>query len=102
MTNEEIAVNLTKNNEEIKSLKHRMDDVETKQNEIETLTASVNKLAINMEYMLKEQKDQGNRLKQLEIAPLDGAKQLRATVISSIVTAVIGAIIGALLALIIK
>lgn len=102
MTDENVTITLTKHGEEIKSLKHRMDDVETKQTEIETLTASVNKLAINMEYMVQEQKDQGNRLKQLEVAPAEHAKSIRATIISSIVTAVVGAIIGALLALIIK
>jgi len=101
MREEDVTIALTKHGEEIKSLKHRMDDVETKQNEIETLTASVNKLAINMEHMLKEQQDQGNRLKQLETAPVENVKAIRTTVISSIVTAVVGAIIGALLALII-
>lgn len=38
---------------------------------IQELTLSVNRLAINMENMLTEQKDQGKRIKALESEPAD-------------------------------
>lgn len=101
MTESEIALKLNDHEHEIKSAKHRLDAVEKKQTEIETLTLSVNKLAINMEHMLKEQQEQGKRLKTLENEPADNMKALRKTIISSVITCVLGAIIGAVLALII-
>lgn len=88
--------------EETKSVKHRMDEAEKKIDSIHELSLSVNKLALNMEYMVSEQKEQGDRLKTLEQVPMDNANYFKRQIISSILTGIIGAIIGALLALIIK
>ena len=55
-----------------------------------SLTASVEKLALNMENMLKEQEAQGNRLEALE--DRDGEKWR--TVTSYVMTTVIGIMIG--------
>ena len=46
MTEQEVALKLNDHDHEIKSLKHRVSDVEKKQTEIETLTLSVSKLAV--------------------------------------------------------
>lgn len=98
---EEIDIELKINDHEheIGSLKHRVKSIEEKQSEISTLTNSVNELAINMRYMLEEQKEQGNRLRALETEPSDNAKYYRRTIIASVITAVVGAAIGALIAL---
>lgn len=98
---EEIDIELKINDHEheIGSLKHRVKSIEEKQSEISTLTNSVNELAINMRYMLEEQKEQGNRLRALETEPSDNAKYYRRTIITSVITAVVGAAIGALIAL---
>lgn len=88
--------------EETKSIKHRMDAAEKKIDSIHELSISVNKLALNMEYMVNEQKEQGNRLKTLEQVPMENANYLKRQVVNSILTGVIGAILGALLALILK
>lgn len=97
---QKIALKLNDHDHEIKSLKHRVDDVEKKQSAIGELATSVNTLAINMQHMLEEQKAQGKRLQRLESEPLDNAKYVKRTVISCIITSVVGAVIGALIALI--
>lgn len=101
MNDQQIALKLNDHDHEIKSLKHRVEEVEQKQSEIGELTQSVNKLAINMGYMLDEQKEQGERLKKLETEPADNAKYYKRTIISCVITTVIGGILGALIALLV-
>ena len=101
MNENEIALKLNDHDHEIKSLKHRMTDMEKKQSEIETLTLSVSELAINMRHMLEEQREQNERLKALESAPADEVKTIHRTLITTVITTVVGAIIGAILTLII-
>ena len=59
MNEQQIAFKLNDHDHEIKSLKHRVEEVEQKQSEIGELTQSVNKLVINMGYMFDKQKEQG-------------------------------------------
>jgi len=101
MNDQQIALKLNDHDHEIKSLKHRVEEVEQKQSEIGELTQSVNKLAINMGYMLDEQKEQGERLKKLETEPADNAKYYKRTIISCVITTVLGGILGALIALLV-
>ena len=79
----------------------RMEDEDRRQNrrieileesvqQFTSLTASVEKLALNMENMLKEQEAQGNRLEALE--DRDGEKWR--TMISYVGTTIIGILIG--------
>lgn len=99
---EEVRLKLNDHDHEIKSLKHRVSDIESKQSEIGSLAQSVNELAINMRYMVEEQKKQGERLRKLEAEPLDNAKYYKRTIITAIITAFIGAILGAIISLVIK
>ena len=101
MNEQQIALKLNDHDHEIKSLKHRVEEVEQKQSEIGELTQSVNKLAINMGYMLDEQKEQGERMKKLETEPADNAKYYKRTIISCVITTVLGGILGALIALLV-
>lgn len=101
MTEQEVALKLNDHDHEIKSLKHRVNDMEKKQTEIETLTISVSKLAVNMQHMLEEQREQNQRLKALESAPADEVKTIHKTLLTAVITTVVGAIVGAILALII-
>lgn len=82
----------------------RMEDENNRQNkrigaledtvrQISALTVSVEKLAVNMESMLKEQGKQGERLATLE--ERDGDKWR--TVTSHIIMAVVGAVISFIL-----
>lgn len=68
----------------------RIEILEKSVQQFTSLTASVEKLALNMENMLKEQEAQGNRLEALE--DRDGEKWR--TVTSYVMTTVIGIMIG--------
>lgn len=68
----------------------RIEILEKSVQQFTSLTASVEKLALNMENMLKEQEAQGNRLEALE--DRDGEKWR--TLISYVGTTVIGILIG--------
>ena len=101
MTNEDIAVRLENHEQEIKSLKHRMKAQEDRDKALSELTVSVKTLAVNMEYMAKEQKKQGEHLEQLEHEPAENFKYYRRLIIGCIFTTIIGAVVGAIIATII-
>ena len=67
----------------------RIDILEAKVEQFTSLANSVEKLAINMESMLKEQEKQGKRLETLESR--DG--EMWRTVASHIITAIVGAVV---------
>lgn len=69
---------------------HRIEDLEQDVKSLKALNTSIEKLALNMENMLKEQKKQGERLENLEAR--DGEMWRR--VVSYIITAVIGVLVG--------
>lgn len=98
MTDEAIAVRLENHEQEIKSLKHRMDEREEKDKTLSELTTSVRTLAVNMEYMAKEQQKQGERLERLEHEPTDEYKHYKRLIIGCIITTVIGTVLCAILA----
>lgn len=98
MTNEDIAVRLENHEQEIKSLKHRMDEQEGKDKTLTELTISIKTLATNMEYMAKEQQEQGERLERLEHEPVDNYKHYKRLVIGCVLTTIIGALLGVILA----
>lgn len=98
----DILLKINDHDHEIKSLKHRMDGVEAKQNDIYNLTLSVHDLAKSVEGLAKSQAEQRRRLEALEKEPAENAKFYRRTIISCIITAVVGALVGAAIALILK
>ena len=61
MTDEEVAVKFENHDQQIKSLKHRMDEQEEQGKSLSSLALSVQKLALSMESMIEEQKSQGER-----------------------------------------
>ena len=87
--------------EEHEEFRRRIDDENGRQNKrielleennkrMETLNISIEKLAVNMESMLKEQLLQGKRLEILESR--DG--EMWRKIVSYILTAIIGVVIG--------
>lgn len=76
--------------EENKRQNRRIDLLEQNVEKMGALTTSVEKLATNMESMLKEQEKQGKRLETLESR--DG--EMWRKVVGYIVTAVVGIILG--------
>lgn len=102
MTNEEIALKLMAHEHEIKSLKHRVDEQEEKNDVLNKLTTAVEVLATNMENMSKEQIKQGERLERLEREPADDQRYYKRTVVSCIITGVISAVVGGVMAFILQ
>lgn len=81
----------------IGSLEARMKKAEHMADTLHELALSVKELTVNQTQMLKEQQEQGTRIKVLEEEPGKNAKQLRQRVIETIVTCIISALIGGLL-----
>ena len=65
--------------------------------EINTLTVSVEKMAVNMGNMLDELKRQGERLGKLEQEPAETSRQIKLAIITSIIGTVVGAVATAAL-----
>lgn len=68
----------------------RIEILEESNKQLVTLTSSVEKLAVNMENMLKVQNQQGERLEELE--GRDGEMWRKVT--GYIITAVVGIVVG--------
>lgn len=99
MIEHEVAVKLENHDQQIKSLKHRMDGQEKQDETMQELVVSVKLLAVNMENMLEAQKAQGERLEKLESEPGENWKNMKRTAISTIVSTLVGAIAGGLIIL---
>ena len=97
MTAEEVTISLTAHEHEIGSLKHRMKHVESQVEAINKLTASVENLALSVQQMLREQKEQGGRLTRLEYRPVQEARSIRREAIKALVSALVGGVLAALL-----
>ncbi|MBD5101224.1 MAG: hypothetical protein HDT27_00730 [Subdoligranulum sp.] len=69
---------------------HRLMMLEESTRRLEQMNVSIERLAVNMENMLKEQLQQGKRLGQLEAR--DG--ELWRKVISHVITTAVGAVLG--------
>ena len=89
----EIAVKLEAHEHEIASLKHRVKELEAESKVIQELAISVNKMAVNMENMLEEQKRQGVRLEMLEKVPVETNRQVKAAIITAFAGGIVGAFI---------
>ncbi|WP_343249076.1 hypothetical protein [Diplocloster hominis] len=95
----ETAVKFEGHDHEIGSLKHRVKELEADSKSLQELVLSVRELAINMEHMLTEQRQQGERLLTLESAPANTCRLIRNSVITALAGGVVGAIITAVITL---
>lgn len=75
--------------DEHKRLHYRINDIEKTVDRIQDLAQSVERLAVSMENMAEEQKDQGKRLKTLE--GKDGAMWRKVS--GYVITTVVGAVV---------
>ena len=87
----EVAVKRENHDQQIKSLKHRMEEQEEQSKAINDLVLSVQKLAINMERMLNEQTSQNERLQKLEQEPAKQWSNMKRTIFNTVVGAGAGA-----------
>lgn len=84
----------------------RLDVLENAVNQMNSLTISVERMAVNMENMLEAIEHQGNlienqneRLDKIEKEPADNYKQIKMLIITTIIGAIAGGIASQLLAL---
>lgn len=70
----------------------RIDLLEESVRQNASLVTSVEKLAINMENMLQEQKDQGARLQKLENEPAERWNSAKKTTFTTIISVMAGAL----------
>lgn len=76
--------------DENKRQNHRLEALEETVKQVAAISTSVEKLALNMENMLKEQVNQGKRLETLESQ--DG--EMWRKVVGYVATAVVGIVVG--------
>ena len=90
MTNEEIAVELARQEQHLKSQAHRIDELEEYQKETRNLVRSVDKLAQSMQTMATEQERQGTQIDALESSKCDTFKYWLRTILTAVATGLIG------------
>lgn len=83
-------------------LEKRMDILEEQSKSINSLTLSVERLVLSMESMLKEQTEQGDRLKKLEDQPAEKWNTLQTTLFTAFISTIGGGIAAALITFIAK
>lgn len=96
MTNEEVAAKFADHENRLKVSEHRVADLEESQKQIYDLTISVKELAMSVKSMVEEQKEQSERIKKLEEAPVEKWNTVQKTMISGVVGALVGAVMAAL------
>ena len=77
----------------------RIEILEDEVKQINALTTSVERMAVNMENMVKELGKQGDRLENLEKEPVETSKHIRRTIIASVISAVVTAVVSAIIVL---
>lgn len=92
MENEEIAVKITALEHESKSDKHRIDDLEVRDQAIQDLALSVKELTINMGNMLEEQRRQGKDIDKLKAEPAEQWSGMKRTIFNTSLGAMAGAV----------
>lgn len=102
MNETDVAVKLENHEQEIKSLKHRMNEQEEQGKAIQEIALSVQKLAINMESMFKEMGIQGKRLDRLEAEPAEYWNTMKRTMLTAIISTLAGGIAVAIITMLSK
>lgn len=83
--------------EEHRRLNKRITSLEDTVAEISELTRAVDKMAMSLEHMVKEQKRQGEHLEKLESAPADNWNKFKTGFLSAIGGAFAAAVIACLI-----
>lgn len=96
----QVKVTLENHDTRIDMLEKAIVKLEATAQSIYDMSLAVNKLAINMENMLTEQKEQGERIKTLEAQPTETWSTIKKTALTSVVSALAGAVIAVIITLI--
>lgn len=100
MENEEIIKELAETTARSRSNTKRLDKLDKVAEAQQEIALAVRELATNMKYMLDEQKKQGERLENLEKAPVDEAVYYKRVAVGCVITGIIGAVLSTVLAII--
>ena len=99
MQQEEMVIMLTEHEQNIKSLKHRMEKVEATSENINKLAISVERLAGSVSQIAETQSKSIKRIEAIEKQPLIAAQNIKNEIIKAIVAAIVGGAIGYLISL---
>ena len=102
MNEQDILIKLNDHDHELGSLKHRVKELEVQQGQFNALVRNVDKLATNMENMLKEQSAQRAEIELLKQSPAEEFKYYKHIIIGCVITGVVGTLVGAILAAVIR
>ena len=73
---------------------HRIDKLETMAEQLADMAASIKVMAVSMQGMQAEQKEQGERLKKIEEEPADNWRKFTWTAFACVVTGIIGFVLA--------
>ena len=94
MNQEEMVVKLTEHEQNIKSLKHRMEKVEIMSENLNKLAISVERLASSVSQIAETQSKSIKRIEAIEKQPLVAAQNIKNEIIKAIIAAIVGGAIG--------
>lgn len=98
MTEIEIEVALNDHQNEIGSLKHRMDKVESKTDDIHELASSIKLLTQAQTNLVKSVDELKTDVKQIKEIPTQKWNSATQTIVSGVISAIVCAIMGVILA----
>lgn len=98
----ELVRTLTDHDNEIKSLKHRMNNAEEVTKEIRSMAVSIERMAVEAKNTGEKVDSMAAKVEALEKKPGEKAEKLKDTVIQDAIKVVVGATLGAVIALILK
>ena len=99
---ESVEVKVATLEADVAGVKERVRALEEATKENKGMAIAVEKLAVNMQYMVKEQREIKEKVQQIEMAPVEDQEILRREIIKYIVCGVLGALVAALMALLLK
>ena len=71
---------------------HRLDNLETNVKQLNDLVLSIQRLTLSVESLTKEVQKQGDRLDEIEHAPLESLAGVKQTILNTLVGVIIGAL----------
>lgn len=80
-------------------LNERVTLLEDNFRQLNALTVSVEKMAVNMENMLMEQRKLSDRMEIIEKEPAETHRQIKMSIITTVIGAIVGAVVSAVLIL---
>lgn len=97
MSEKDIEVELARHSERIQANEFRLDALEGKQEKMDELVRSVDKLATSMAIMVKEQERQGKQIDTLESSKVETFRYWLRTILAAAATGLVGYALASLI-----